>query len=362
MNTSIADDTAADVLELEATVDAILGDAYGPEEALKLDGVLARDVWDVLARSGFTTIGTPEDQGGAGGGILESGAVVRRASAWALSAPLDIALLVAPVLRARAGLPARPGIVAFAVATEAEVETIDEGLTLRLPSVPWADFSDSLLLLVPRDGGVAAIEVGREQYDTQPLAAGGVTPAATVVVHGARGGSVLPAEVLKEIDLLLQLATTLKLTGALERVLELTLSYVSEREQFGVKLATFQSVKQQLALLTAEVVVTTASAEAALVAFNDSAADASLAVHSARLRAAQAATTVTTIAHQLHGAIGFTREHPLHLYTRRLWSWRDEHQLEGHLRRQLGAQVLRDAVPGQYLWRRVIDENGSTSD
>lgn len=354
------DDSAADVLELEATVDAILGDSYGPEQALKLDGVLARDVWDVLERSGFTAIGTPEEQGGAGGGLVEAAAVVRRAAAWALSAPMDIALLIAPLLRAHAGLEPRPGIVSFAIATKAQVETTADGLTVRLPSVPWAESADSLLLLVHRSDGVAVVEVGRDQYDARPVGADGVAPAAEVVVQGVPDGVVLQECQVAEVGLMLQLATTLKLAGALERVLELTLTYVSEREQFGMKLVEFQSVKQQLALLTAEVVVTTAAADGAIDAFSDSPAHASLAVRSARLRAAQAATTVTTIAHQLHGAIGFTREHPLHLYTRRLWSWRDEHQLEGGLRRQLGAQALSEARPGQYLWRRVIDENGST--
>ncbi|MGB3952195.1 MAG: acyl-CoA dehydrogenase family protein, partial [Solirubrobacterales bacterium] len=60
----------------------------------------------------------------------------------------------------------------------------------------------------------------------------------------------------------------------------------------------------------------------------------------AKLRAAEAAGTVAAIAHQVHGAMGVTREHRLQYFTRRLWSWRDEdgnEQLWGHW---LGRRVL----------------------
>ncbi|MEX2520284.1 MAG: acyl-CoA dehydrogenase family protein, partial [Paracoccaceae bacterium] len=57
----------------------------------------------------------------------------------------------------------------------------------------------------------------------------------------------------------------------------------------------------------------------------------------AKLRASEAAGMVAAIAHQTHGAIGFTQEYRLHPLTRRLWAWRDEYGSEGFWAERLGA-------------------------
>jgi acyl-CoA dehydrogenase len=57
---------------------------------------------------------------------------------------------------------------------------------------------------------------------------------------------------------------------------------------------------------------------------------------------------VARLAHQVHGAIGFTQEHKLHHLTRRLWSWRDEAGTELHWSRVLGAGLLADGPDA--LW------------
>ncbi len=59
----------------------------------------------------------------------------------------------------------------------------------------------------------------------------------------------------------------------------------------------------------------------------------------AKIRAGEAAGKVSEIAHQVHGAIGFTHEHSLHHLTRRLWSWRDEFGIESDWSVELGRAV-----------------------
>jgi acyl-CoA dehydrogenase len=72
-----------------------------------------------------------------------------------------------------------------------------------------------------------------------------------------------------------------------------------------------------------------------------------LEVASAKIRVGEAAGEGAAIAHQVLGAIGFTQEHVLHRYTRRLWAWRDDFGSEsvwavklGHLVAAKGADVL----------------------
>ena len=54
------------------------------------------------------------------------------------------------------------------------------------------------------------------------------------------------------------------------------------------------------------------------------------------------------IAHQVHGAIGFTREHDLRLVTTRLWAWRDEDGSDAEWNAEIGATVLAAGPDG--LW------------
>jgi alkylation response protein AidB-like acyl-CoA dehydrogenase len=59
----------------------------------------------------------------------------------------------------------------------------------------------------------------------------------------------------------------------------------------------------------------------------------------AKARVGEAAGRGAEIAHQVHGAIGFTHEHELHQFTRRLWAWRDEYGNEAAWQTRLGRAV-----------------------
>ena len=62
-------------------------------------------------------------------------------------------------------------------------------------------------------------------------------------------------------------------------------------------------------------------------------------VAAAKARVGEAAGVVAEIAHQIHGAFGFTYEHSLHHFTRRLWAWRDECGRESEWHERLGRSV-----------------------
>ena len=88
--------------------------------------------------------------------------------------------------------------------------------------------------------------------------------------------------------------------------------------------------------------------ESAAVSVAEGRPSAEFAIAAAKIRAGEAAGAVAEIAHQVHGAIGFTEEHSLHCLTRRLWSWRDEFGDETYWAGVLGRRIA--AAGGAGLW------------
>ena len=130
-----------------------------------------------------------------------------------------------------------------------------------------------------------------------------------------------------------------QMAGALEHILDLSLDYARERVQFGRPIARFQAIQQSLASLAGEVAAAGAAADAAVSAIvRHSIADqrALFAIAAAKIRAGEAAGAGAAIAHQVHGAMGFTREYSLHHSTRRLWAWRDDFGAESVWAMRLG--------------------------
>ena len=168
----------------------------------------------------------------------------------------------------------------------------------------------------------------------------------------------MPAGTADYARRLLRLFRSLLIAGAAQRALDLTVTYVQEREQFGRPLARFPTVQQELARMAGEVALISAATQAAVAAEDLTAgglADAGQpgagegvsAVVAAKAQASSGAGVVAAIAHQLHGAIGTTEEHRLRLTTTRLWSWRDEDGSEAECFAELGRAALAAATgPG----------------
>ena len=139
---------------------------------------------------------------------------------------------------------------------------------------------------------------------------------------------------------------SVQIAGALERTLAYALSYANERVQFGRPIGKFQAVQHMLALLAGQAAAASAIADAAVEA--SAQAPGEFAVAAAKARAGEAAGKGAEIAHQVHGAMGFTREHSLHYVTRRLWAWRDEFGNETYWQKRLGRMVA--AKGADALW------------
>ena len=173
-------------------------------------------------------------------------------------------------------------------------------------------------------------------------------------------GVVVPDLAVAELivdEALLPAATVSLMAGAMGQALALSIDHVNMRQQFGRPLGKFQAVQQSLAVMACEVraVEAAAAALAALAARLDavgldtSAADFEIAA--AKLRANRAVGVVTSIAHQVHGAIGFTEEYDLHRVTVPLMRWRGAHGNDAFWAQRLGRQTA--AFGGRGLWEAM---------
>src|SRR5262249_52544221 len=142
-----------------------------------------------------------------------------------------------------------------------------------------------------------------------------------------------------------------QMAGAMEAALELSTRYANDRIQFGRPIARFQAIQQQLALLAEQAAAASVAVESAAIAVAADRPSAALAVAAAKIRAGEAAGKVAEIAHQVHGAIGFTHEHALHRLTRRLRPGRAELGSEAHCARDLGRAVM--AAGPEALWPTI---------
>jgi alkylation response protein AidB-like acyl-CoA dehydrogenase len=148
-----------------------------------------------------------------------------------------------------------------------------------------------------------------------------------------------------------------QIAGALLRLTAMTTQYAQDRVQFGRPIGKFQAVQQNLAVLAGQTAAACAAADLAaeaVAAFTSAVHDGGLRVlqiAAAKARTGEAAGIGAAIAHQVHGAIGFTFEHSLHFLTRRLWSWRDEFGNEAEWNRLVGRHMA--AAGADRLWAEL---------
>ncbi len=142
---------------------------------------------------------------------------------------------------------------------------------------------------------------------------------------------------VSDCELAMAFTRTCQIAGALDAALTLSVAYANERQQFGRPLGKFQAVQQSLASFACEAAAANCAAMGAAQALDRG--DAEFEIAAAKLRANRAVGVGTTVAHQVHGAIGFTQEYSLHSLTRRLWEWRSEYGNDAYWSERLGSMV-----------------------
>ena len=258
--------------------------------------------WPVLVELGLPLVGIDEARGGSGGSLSDLAVLVRALGRHAISTPLlecAVANWVVAVSRGEAG----PGL-----------RTITAGRPAG-----WARHATQLVLY--RDGAAWLADTSAPGVTVEPGSNVAGEPCDDVRLPAAALTLLGSAPSAEDARVRLGLLRAAALTGAVEGAYELTRAYVNNREQFGQPLVRIPAVAANLAIIKTSVI----QCDAALARADGG----TLApVAAARIIAGRAATQTARLAHQLHGAIGVTSEYRLHLFTKRLWAWRDAETTE----------------------------------
>lgn len=281
-------------------------------------------LWTLLCENGFQLMAMPDS----GAQLADLYGVLRVAGRFAAPLPLAEALLANRWL----------GGEGEAGETDA-LNTVGQVAETGNPhwrSVPWGRTARRVVG-VADDGAVFA---GTPAAVTEAANLAG-EPRDQVEIRDVR-----PLPCPEPAPALLALARAAQSAGALERVLELGIGYAQEREQFGRPIARFQAVQHMLAMVAAEVAAAGRASDAAVAAIGSE--RFTFEVAAAKSRVGEAVGLVAEAVHQVHGAMGFTYEHQLHHFTRRLWAWRDEWGGEAHWQALLGRRLC--ALGADQVW------------
>ena len=300
------------------------------------DGKFPDRLWKDIEEAGFAHALVPEDKGGSGASWHEAYALVRAIGHHGAPIPLGETLL-GNWLLAQAGLDPVAGMLTVATSLDAS----------RVPFARNAGhvvaIADGKVQLFTTPAATAkAQNVAREARDDLSFA--GAKPVASAALPGH-----LPPDVILLGGAMIRAA---QIAGAMDKVLDMSVRYANERVQFGRPIGKFQAIQHQLARFATEAAAVGMAADTAFHAADNGLSPFHIAV--AKIRASEAAGLGASVAHAVHGAMGFTYEHSLHFLTRRLWSWRSEFGNLGYWSERLGRDVCANDEP---LWKFVTAQD-----
>lgn len=303
----------------------LLADQCTPQVVRAIEGGQPRAaLWALIEDSGFADALVDEANGGAGLSLTDVFPLWELCGLHALPLPLAETML-ARALLAQAGVARPVGSITFA---HGRVE------------------GDGVVVCdIVRSGRVADWVLVQLEAQTLllPTASAQSTPAgfvldATLAWSAAARAAAQALPGALDVQTLQACVYAAQLAGALMSVFNRTLAYANERNQFGRPIGKFQAIQHQLSVISEHAFAARMAAQIGCHA--DTAMPQRLRVAVAKARTSEAALEVAALSHSIHGAIGFTEEFDLQLYTRRLHAWRQAGGSESYWHSVLGTELV----------------------
>lgn len=326
-------------------------------------------LWRAIADAGLPLAFVAEDAGGVGLAAGDVARLLRRSAYHAVPLPLAETIIANALWTQSGGTPLE-GAATLAPLNARDRITLTrngDGAVLDgvAHAVPWGKQAAHVVMLAYDETGTPHLcrvngEALRSNTQRRNIA---YEPREEIDLGGVAVASndCRPApDTLRTLGLL-PLGAAIRaqqMVGAMERCLDYALDYANARVQFGKQIGKFQAIQHMLAVAAGQFAAASAAADA--LTETPGLADDVFAVAVAKARAGEAAGLVAAACHQVHGAMGFTHEHPLHFASRRLWAWRDECGSETYWQEWLGRLICERG--GEALWPTIVDGAASGID
>jgi alkylation response protein AidB-like acyl-CoA dehydrogenase len=293
-------DAVSDLLEKECPPSVVR--AAWENETGRTEGA-----WDALAEMGVLGVIAPDSAGGLGLSELDLVLLLEVSGRFALPEPLvEHAMVAAPIVAG--GL-----------------RTVTAALGPS-PFVPYADAADGVLV----EDDERLLLVSRAALIVEPRTSVDHSRHVAAVDWDAGAGEITELGGAAALDQAFNrgaLGTAAQLLGLAASMLDTTVEYVAQRQQFGVPIGSQQAIKHKLADVRVGLEFARPLAYRAAYSLAQGDPDAAIHVSMAKARAGDVAALAATHALQCHGAIGYSFEHDLHLWMKRAWalvaSWGD---------------------------------------
>ncbi|MEJ7930456.1 acyl-CoA dehydrogenase family protein [Ramlibacter sp. AN1015] len=287
-------------------------------------GEPAGTLWSKIEVSGFADALLPESAGGAGLALGEVYPLLELCGTFAVPVPLAHTML-ARALLAQADVERPLGSITIA----AGVPGGSGGV--RCTEVAFGRVAD--WVLTSAEDAAVLLPVH------QALGARGVFPL-DAALEWSEASVAQSVRVPGRYDLQVHhaCATAAQIAGALASVLARSLQYANDRQQFGRPIGKFQAIQHQLSVLAEHTFAARMAAQ--IGCQSETCTPERLRVAVAKARTSEAALEAASIAHSVHGALGFTAEFDLQLHTRRLYAWRGAAGSESYWHMVLGDELV----------------------
>jgi alkylation response protein AidB-like acyl-CoA dehydrogenase len=343
--------------ELRSAVQSVLTRECGMDlvRAVVEKGTAPDELWAHMVELGWPALTIASEAGGLGLGMVELAVVVEELGRAVAPGPfLPTVTQFTPAIREVGSVSQQERFLgavaageitgAFALAeaggsydpahvTATASPTVDDvvlhGTKEAVMGAPTADE----IVVVARtpgsegDAGISAVVVPRPALSLQPIDSLDPTRSlARITLDGVRvtpdrmldGAGGATAAGLRRAVEEATAALAIETVGTCQSIFDITLDYVKQREQFGVPVGSFQAVKHKFADMLIALERARATAYFAALTITEDDERRALAVASAKATAGDCARLLAKEGIQLHGGVGYTWEHDMHLYVRRV--------------------------------------------
>jgi len=326
-------DSVRDFLVNEVTPERI-------RESWETDSGRSDELWGQLAELGLTGMTVPEEHGGLGMNELDFVLLAQECGYVALPEPLvHTALVAVPLLHDIGGELAAQWLPKIAAGEAKVIVGLEQN-----PLVEDAHVADLLLL---QQGGdlVAATQEQltlrhNESVDpSRKLFAVELGDGAITVASGDTAASLIEAALNRGA-----LGAAAQALGLAQRMIDISVQYTGERQQFGQAIGAFQAVKHHMANVAVRLEYAKAPVHRAAYAVANDQDIAAHAVSHAKLVACEAANLAARNGHQVHGAMGYTWEVDLHIFMKKSWALANSWGDAGFHKTRVGDRIFADGA------------------